>query len=212
MSSAERPADGRPENLDPRSRVRTAELEDHFDALGRALHQNLRPAAEHVLAWGVRLAGIYASGGRLFACGNGGSAAEAQHLTAELTGRFRAERRPLSAISLHAETSSLTAICNDYGPDEMFARQLFAHGRPGDVLLTLSTSGSSANVVAAAKAGKEIGMATWAMTGPSPNPLAALCDDAIPVDADSVSVVQEMHLVLVHSLCAALESAMGVDS
>ncbi|WP_280485685.1 D-sedoheptulose-7-phosphate isomerase, partial [Nocardia cyriacigeorgica] len=135
---------------------------------------------------------------------------EAQHLTAELTGRFRAERKPLSAISLHAETSSLTAICNDYGPDEMFARQLFAHGRPGDVLLTLSTSGSSANVVAAAKAGKEIGMATWAMTGPSPNPLAALCDDAIPVDADSVSVVQEMHLVLVHSLCAALESAMGV--
>lgn len=207
MSSAE----SRRDEPDPRRRARADDVRAHFDALERALHRNLRPATEQVLTWGVRLAGVYERGGRLFACGNGGSAAEAQHLTAELTGRFRAERRPLSAIALHAETSSLTAIGNDYGPEEMFARQLVAHGRPGDVLLALSTSGSSANVVAAAKAGKEIGLATWALTGPSPNPLAALCDGAIPVDADSVSVVQEMHLVLVHSLCAALESAMGVD-
>ncbi|WP_143860684.1 D-sedoheptulose-7-phosphate isomerase, partial [Nocardia cerradoensis] len=116
---------------------------------------------------------VYQRGGRLFTCGNGGSAAEAQHLSAELTGRFRGERQPLSAIALHCDTSSTTAIVNDYGIDEMFARQLRAHGRPGDVLVVLSTSGSSPNVVAAAKAAHDIGMATWAMTGPPPNPLAA---------------------------------------
>lgn len=190
----------------------TVELEEHFDALVAALGRNLRPAVARVLAWGEQLAAVYDRGGRLFACGNGGSAAEAQHLTAELTGRFRDDRRPLSAISLHAETSSLTAILNDYGPDEMFARQLRAHGRPGDVLIAMSTSGSSANVIAAAKAGHEIGLATWAMTGPSPNTLAALCDDAIPIEADTVATVQEMHLVLVHSLCAAVEAAFEADS
>ncbi|TQM26499.1 D-sedoheptulose-7-phosphate isomerase [Nocardia bhagyanarayanae] len=190
----------------------TVELEEHFDALVAALGRNLRPAVARVLSWGEQLAAVYDRGGRLFACGNGGSAAEAQHLTAELTGRFRGERRPLSAISLHAETSSLTAILNDYGTDEMFARQLRAHGRPGDVLIALSTSGSSANVIAAAKAGHEIGLATWAMTGPSPNTLAALCDDAIPIEADTVATVQEMHLVLVHSLCAAVEAALEADS
>ncbi|MET8778727.1 SIS domain-containing protein [Nocardia sp. NPDC050713] len=187
-------------------------MEEHFDALVAALGRNLRPAVARVLAWGEQLAAVYDRGGRLFACGNGGSAAEAQHLTAELTGRFRDDRRPLSAISLHAETSSLTAILNDYGPDEMFARQLRAHGRPGDVLIAMSTSGSSANVIAAAKAGHEIGLATWAMTGPSPNTLAALCDDAIPIEADTVATVQEMHLVLVHSLCAAVEAALEADS
>ncbi|MFF0527742.1 SIS domain-containing protein [Nocardia amikacinitolerans] len=187
-------------------------MEEHFGALVAALGHNLRPAVARVLSWGEQLAAVYDRGGRLFACGNGGSAAEAQHLTAELTGRFRDERRPLSAISLHAETSSLTAILNDYGPDEMFARQLRAHGRAGDVLIAMSTSGSSANVIAAAKAGHEIGLATWAMTGPSPNTLAAVCDDAIPIEAGTVATVQEMHLVLVHSLCAAVEAALEADT
>nr|WP_324192491.1 SIS domain-containing protein [Nocardia transvalensis] len=159
--------------------------------------------------WGQHLAGVYARGGRLFACGNGGSAAEAQHLTAELTGRFEGERDPLSAIPLHADTSTMTAVVNDYGIDEMFARQVRAHARPGDVLVTLSTSGSSPNVVAAAKAAQDIGALTWALTGPAPNPLAALCHDAIAVEADRVATVQEVHLLLIHSLCAALESAMG---
>lgn len=185
-----------------------AALLRHFHALGAALERNVQPAAERLRRWGEHLAGVYERDGRLFACGNGGSAAEAQHLTAELVGRFEGERRPLSAIALHAETSSCTAIVNDYGIDEMFARQLRAHGRAGDVLVVLSTSGTSANVVAAAKAAKEVGLTTWAMTGPAPNPLAALCDDAIAVEADTVSTVQEMHLVLVHSLCRALEAAL----
>ncbi|ONM48945.1 phosphoheptose isomerase [Nocardia donostiensis] len=196
----------------PRRPAADAELEQHFTALRTALQTNLGTACAQVRSWGEQLARVYEDGGRLFACGNGGSAAEAQHLTAELTGRFRAERRPLSAVALHADTSSTTAIVNDYGLEEMFARPLRAHGRPGDVLVALSTSGASANVVAAAKAGHEIGLHTWAMTGPSPNPLAALCDEAIAVEAPTVATVQEMHLVLVHALCTALEAALEVHS
>ncbi|WP_125777925.1 D-sedoheptulose-7-phosphate isomerase [Antribacter gilvus] len=156
--------------------------------------------------WGSDLADRMLAGHRLLVAGNGGSAAEAQHLTAELVGRFEGERVPLAAISLHAETSSLTAIVNDYGQDEMFARQVAAHGRPGDVLLCLSTSGSSANVLVAARRGRELGLTTWALTGPAPNPLAALCDDALTVPAESTSTVQEVHLVAVHTLCAAIDA------
>ena len=150
-----------------------------------------------------------AAGGRLLAAGNGGSAAEAQHLTAELVGRFRADRRPFSAICLSAETSSVTAIVNDYGADEMFARQVEAHGRAGDVLVLLSTSGRSPNVVAAAERGRELGLHVWAMTGPAPNPLAAACDDALCVDAPSTATVQEFHLVALHLLCAAVDERRG---
>lgn len=185
-----------------------AVLTRHFDALTTALERNRALVLARLWAWGADLARVYASGGRLFTCGNGGSAAEAQHLSAELTGRFQLERRPLSAIALHCDTSSTTAIANDYGIEEMFARQLRAHGRPGDVLIALSTSGSSPNVIATAKTAHDIGLTTWAMTGPSPNPLALLCDDAISIEAETVATVQEMHLLLVHGLCTALEAAL----
>ncbi|WP_372447454.1 D-sedoheptulose-7-phosphate isomerase [Pseudonocardia parietis] len=160
--------------------------------------------------WGARLADVLGGGGRMLACGNGGSAAEAQHLTGELVGRYVHDRRPLSAIALHADTSSVTAIGNDYGADEVFARQVHAHGRAGDVLIVLSTSGSSSNVVAAAKAAHELGVTSWALTGPAPNPLAALCDDAVTVESELTSTVQELHLVLIHLLCAAVDDALGI--
>lgn len=155
--------------------------------------------------WARRLCDVYEHGGRLLACGNGGSAAEAQHLTAELVGRFERERRPLSAIALHADTSSLTAIGNDYGAPDVFARQVRAHGRPGDVLVCLSTSGASRNVVTAAAAARELGLRAWALTGPLPNTLAMVCDDAVAVPAERAATVQEVHLALVHVLCAALD-------
>ncbi|MDQ4034284.1 MAG: SIS domain-containing protein [Actinomycetota bacterium] len=160
--------------------------------------------------WGRHLAGVLTTGGRLLVCGNGGSAAEAQHLTGELVGRYLHDRRPLSAIALHADTSALTAIGNDYGGHETFARQVFAHGRPGDVLIALSTSGISRNVVSAAKAAHEIGMTAWALTGPAPNTLAAVCDDAIAVEAPSMATVQEVHLAVIHALCAVVDDALGV--
>jgi type III pantothenate kinase len=159
--------------------------------------------------WGRDLAERLVAGARLLALGNGGSAAQAQHLTAELVGRFETERTPLSALCLHGDTSSLTAVANDYGYEQSFARQVRAHGRPGDVLLALSTSGTSANVLAAAREARECGLTTWAMTGPGPNPLTDLCDDAVCVPAPRTATVQELHLVAMHVLCQAVDGAVA---
>lgn len=169
-----------------------------------ALTADQTPVVE---AWGRKLASVLQGGGRLLACGNGGSAAEAQHLTAELVGRFRAERRPFAAIPLHADTSSMTAIANDFGAEEVYARQVWAHGREGDVLICLSTSGSSANVLAAARAAGERGLTTWAMTGRAPNPLAAISDEVVAVPEDDTCTVQEVHLAMIHMLCDSIEEA-----
>ncbi|MCZ7438486.1 SIS domain-containing protein [Micromonospora sp. WMMC241] len=182
-------------------------LEDHLARLAAALLP-LR-AAERLLArWGGELADRLAAGGRLLVAGNGGSAAEAQHLTAELVGKLRHDRQPLSAIALHAETSALTAIGNDYGYDEIFARQVRAHGRPDDLLLLMSTSGTSTNLLTAADAAHHTGLRTWAFTGPTPNPLADLCHDTLAVDSPDSQVVQELHLVAVHVLCEYVEQAL----
>ena len=167
---------------------------------------------ERVEAWGRHLADVLSTGGRLLAVGNGGSAAQAQHLTSELVGRYRDERAPFSAIALHAETSSITALANDYGFAEAFARQVRAHGRRGDVLVALSTSGLSPNVVAAAAAAAEVGMTTWALTGPAPNPLAAASQGCVSVPAPDTATVQEVHQVVIHLLCAAVDVAVGASS
>lgn len=185
-------------------------ISEHFAALAEsagALGSTLTP---QIRTWARQLAATYELGGRLLACGNGGSAAEAQHLTGELVGRFRHDRRPLSAIALHADTSAGTAILNDYGCEEFYARQVRAHGRSGDILVAFSTSGGSPNVLAAAKAAHEIGVEVWALTGPAPNPLASLSDSALPVTAGTVATVQEIHLSMVHALCVALDEELGV--
>jgi phosphoheptose isomerase len=182
-------------------------LEDHATEVSSALAA-LRDDAARVESWGGRLAALFDRGGRLLAAGNGGSAAEAQHLTSELVGRYVDERRPLSAVCLSAETSSLTAILNDYGADQVFARQVHAHGRPGDILLLLSTSGRSPNVLRAAETGARLGLAVWALTGPAPNPLAAAAHETVAIPARTTSVIQELHLVAVHALCAAVDAAL----
>lgn len=156
--------------------------------------------------WGKHLAHVVMGGGRLLVCGNGGSAAQAQHLAAELVGRYRSDRPAYSAIALCAETSSMTAISNDYGFELVFARQVEAHGRPGDILLGLSTSGRSPNVVAAAEAAHRLGLTTWAFTGAGPNPLSSVCDGALTVDAPLTCTVQEVHQVALHLLCDAMDS------
>ena len=179
----------------------------HLARLELALRRFERQAAT-IGDWGRRLAVVLQSGGRLLACGNGGSAAQAQHLTAELVGRFEDERCPFAAIPLHADTSSLTAIVNDYGAEELFARQVRAHGRPGDVLVCLSTSGNSGNVIAAAKVAAQIGVRAWALTGPGPNPLGDVCAEAVTVEAAVTSTVQEVHLVAIHMLCAAVDRSV----
>jgi D-sedoheptulose 7-phosphate isomerase len=182
----------------------------HVRALAEALDSCGARLASTADAWGRHLAELLPRGQRLLVAGNGGSAAQAQHLTAELVGRYRDDRPPLSAIALHAETSSLTAIANDFGAEDIFARQVSAHGRAGDVLMLLSTSGRSPNLLRAAEAGRRAGLVVWAMTGPRPNPLAERADDALCVDASSTATVQELHLVGLHLMCAAADVAMGV--
>ena len=182
---------------------------DHLQELATAV-EHFAPCVDVADAWGKRLAAVLDAGGRLLAAGNGGSAAQAQHLTAELVGRYRDDRPPYSAICLSAETSSLTAIANDYPPAELFARQVEAHGRPGDVLVLMSTSGVSANIVAAAERGRAAGLQVWALTGPRPNPLADAAHETLAVDAPFTATVQELHLVALHVICAALDQELGV--
>jgi D-sedoheptulose 7-phosphate isomerase len=182
---------------------------EHLRELEAAVRQ-FEPCVDVADDWGARLASVLDRGGRLLAAGNGGSAAQAQHLTAELVGRYRDDRPPFSAICLTAETSSLTAICNDYPPEELFARQVEAHGRPGDVLVLMSTSGHSANIVAAAERGRRCGMQVWALTGPRPNPRAQAAREALCVEATFTATVQELHLVALHILCAGLDRELGV--
>ncbi|MEV5315574.1 MULTISPECIES: SIS domain-containing protein [unclassified Streptomyces] len=184
----------------------------HCRSLEQALVRLRTDGLGRIADWGDRLAAVLPTGGRLLAAGNGGSAAQAQHLTAELVGRYRQERPAFSAISLHAETSSLTAIGNDYGFDQVYARQVAAHGRPGDVLMLMSTSGRSANLISAAVAGRRAGLRVWAMTGPAPNPLAEAAHEALCVDADTTATVQETHLVAVHLLCEGFDAALGTPA
>jgi len=185
-------------------------VDTHLTALAAALLP-YRREAEKLARWGAELAATLGAGGRLLVAGNGGSAAEAQHLTAELVGKLREDRTPLSAIALSAETSSVTAISNDFGYESVFARQVRAHGRTDDVLMLLSTSGSSPNLLEAAAAGRDAGLRTWAMTGPAPNPLADACKEALAVPCADSQVVQELHLVSVHLLCEYVDLALAAD-
>jgi phosphoheptose isomerase len=182
-------------------------LDAHLSALAEAI-TGFRTAGDRLARWGAELGWHLGRGGRLLVAGNGGSAAEAQHLAAELVGRLRDERIPLSAIALTADSSAVTAISNDYGFDEVFARQVRAHGRAGDVLLALSTSGRSPNLLAAVRAAREGGLRTWAMTGPGPNPLSDACDEALTCPSPESQVVQELHLVSVHVMCEYLDQAL----
>jgi D-sedoheptulose 7-phosphate isomerase len=153
-----------------------------------------------------------AGAGTVLVCGNGGSAAESQHFAAELTGRFRRERRGWPAVALTTDTSVLTAIANDYGYGLVFARQVEALGRPGDVLVAISTSGASENVLMAARRARALGLRVVAVTGPDPGPLGAEADVVVAAPGASTARVQEVHLSLLHALCDEVEAALSGPS
>ena len=146
------------------------------------------------------------SGGKLMFAGNGGSAAEAQHFSAEMVGRFLKERKPLASVALSTDTSALTAIGNDYGYDQVFSRQVEALGRSGDVLIVLSTSGRSKNILAAMRAAAALGIATIALTGREPREMGALADVVLDVPSSDTPQIQEGHLILGHLLCGLVET------
>jgi D-sedoheptulose 7-phosphate isomerase len=147
-------------------------------------------------------------GGKALFCGNGGSAADAQHFAAELSGRFLFDRPPLPAEALHTNTSYLTAVANDYSYEEVYARAVRASGRPGDVLIALSTSGNAANVVRAAEVAREIGLVVVGMTGQTGGALKTHCSYLIAVPSTVTAHIQEAHITIAHALSEIVEARL----
>jgi D-sedoheptulose 7-phosphate isomerase len=156
------------------------------------------------------LAESLAAGGKIMLCGNGGSAADSQHLAAELTGRFMSDRQPLAALALTTDTSALTCIANDYAFDQVFARQVRALGRRPDALVAISTSGNSPNVLAAVQVAHELGMSCIGLLGRDGGALRSRCDPAILVPSQVTARIQEAHILIGHSLCGMLEALLGL--
>lgn len=179
---------------------RFAAAERAFRLLSGDVHAVV--AAAHVLHDTLR------GGNKVLLCGNGGSAADAQHLSAELTGRFLRDRRPLPSLALTTDTSALTAIGNDYGFEHVFSRQVRAMGVRGDALVGISTSGASRNVVAAFEAAADLGIATVALTGRDGGVLAKIADVAVRAPATATPRVQELHIAIGHTICELLEEAL----
>ncbi len=151
-------------------------------------------------------------GGKLMLCGNGGSAADSQHLAAEFTGRFIKDRPPIAAVALSTDTSALTCIGNDYSFNDIFSRQVQALGKAGDCLIAISTSGNSGNVLAAVAAAKSLGISTIGLLGRDGGKLKAQCDIAIVVPSQVTARIQEAHILIGHSLCGAVELKLGLVS
>jgi D-sedoheptulose 7-phosphate isomerase len=177
-----------------------ADLQAALDRLGPEHDAALAVLVNDVLS-------AWQGGGKLLICGNGGSAADSQHLAAELVGRFETERAGWAALALTVDTSTLTAVANDYGFDRIFARQVEALGRPGDVLLVISTSGASVNCVEAVAAARRLRLRTHGLLGKGGGSLRSLVDHALVVPSDDTPRIQEIHGLVIHALCAALESA-----
>jgi D-sedoheptulose 7-phosphate isomerase len=176
----------------------------------QALMAELSVLDETITRAGAALTERLANGGKLMFCGNGGSAADSQHLAAELTGRFMKDRRPLAGLALSTDSSALTCIGNDYSFDDVFMRQIQALGRPGDALLAISTSGQSANVIRAVRAAREQGLYTVGLLGRDGGALRAICDDAIVVPGQVTARIQEAHLLIGHTLCGLIETGLGL--
>jgi D-sedoheptulose 7-phosphate isomerase len=168
-----------------------------------------RPGAAAVERAAVLVADALAGGGQVLFCGNGGSAADAQHLAAELVGRLQLERPAYRAVALTTDTSVLTAVGNDYGFAEVFARQVEGLGRPGDVLVAISTSGRSENVLRAAATARAGGMAVVALLGPGASPLDEAAEVALHVDGDVAGLVQQGHITIGHALCGWVEHRLA---
>ena len=176
----------------------------------RLLMDRLDALEPTVTAAGLRLGALLAADGKLMFCGNGGSAADAQHLASELTGRFINDRRPLAGLALSTDSSALTCIGNDYSFDEVFARQVSGLGRAGDGLVAISTSGNSRNVLRAVAAAREAGVFTLGLLGRDGGALRTACDAAIVVPHAVTARIQEAHILVGHTLCGLIERELGV--
>jgi D-sedoheptulose 7-phosphate isomerase len=186
-------------------------IQQHFDDSAQLKHRAGAILREPIAVAARAMVACLQDGGRVLACGNGGSAADAQHFAAEFVGRFERERPELSAIALTTDSSILTAVGNDYGFDQIFAKQVRALGRRGDVLLAISTSGNSANVLAAVEAAHQGGLSIVALTGRDGGKLRAMQreqDVHICVPHESTARIQEVHILVVHCLCDCVDAQL----
>ncbi|HBB66928.1 MAG: phosphoheptose isomerase [Elusimicrobia bacterium GWA2_56_46] len=188
------------------------------------MEEKIRSAIESHIAcagvlssqWGLigqiasAIGGAVRKGGKVLICGNGGSAADSQHIAAELVGRFRKERRAVAALALTTDTSILTALGNDYGFDKVFSRQVEAHGRNGDVLIAISTSGSSPDVLNAVNRARETGMTTIGLLGRDGGTIKPVCDLALVIKDDDTARIQEMHILAAHIICGLVEDSLAL--
>ncbi|BEV44870.1 D-sedoheptulose 7-phosphate isomerase [Afipia carboxidovorans] len=185
-------------------------IADHFRAslagLTRAVESAELQATVKAIADAIT--GSLRAGNKLLLIGNGGSAADAQHIAAEIVGRYKRERRAWAAIALTTDTSALTAIGNDYGIEDMFARQVEGLARPGDVLIAMTTSGRSPNILAALRRARELGVTTIGLTGTKGESLRALCDHVLIAPCDDTPVIQQIHMVALHAICDDVERAV----
>lgn len=186
-----------------------AQLARQLDA-HRAVFDELHLLADSICATARTLAATLDAGGRIFFFGNGGSACDSMHLAAEFTGRLQHERRPLAALALNADAAALTAIANDYGYAEVFARQLQALGRPGDCAVGLSTSGNSPNVLQALHAARSMGLSTVALLGRGGGAALPLAEHAVVVAHEDSARIQEAHIFIGHTLCSQVEALLGL--
>jgi D-sedoheptulose 7-phosphate isomerase len=185
-------------------------LFSQFLTLHKQLFEQIGQLEPQLTEIAASAADVLKRGGRLFFCGNGGSAADAQHLAAELVGRLVDDRKALKAIALTTDSSALTCIGNDFGYDYVFARQLEGLASPGDMILLITTSGNSQNLILAAQAAKELGVTSVGFLGKGGGQIAPLVDHALIVPPSDTARTQEAHIFLGHSLCAQLEANLGL--
>ena len=185
-------------------------ISQHFSEHIAVIEQTRREFSSTIVQIGEIVARALANSGTLFWCGNGGSAADSQHIAAELVGRFKKNRRPLRSIALTTDTSVLTCIANDFGYDDIFARQIEALGRPSDVLIAITTSGNSENIRCALLKASELGLTTIALLGKGGGICKDLADIALVIPSDTTARIQETHILIGHLLCEVIEQELDL--
>ncbi len=179
---------------------------DHLDVF-----DDLRDHYEKIIHYSNKMSNALENNGKIFFCGNGGSSSDSQHLAAEFTGRFKKDRKPLAAIALNADTAAITCIANDFGYDQVFSRQLEALGNSSDILIAISTSGNSPNVINAVKKSKEKNIYSIGLIGKDGGKLLNLCDSCITVKSNDTARIQEAHIFIGHILCTLIEKKLNLD-
>ena len=179
---------------------------DHLDVF-----DDLKDHYEKIIHYSNKMCHALENNGKIFFCGNGGSSSDSQHLAAEFTGRFKKDRKPLPAIALNADTAAITCIANDFGYDQVFSRQLEALGNSSDILIAISTSGNSPNVINAVKKSKEKNIYSIGLIGKDGGKLLNLCDSCITVKSNDTARIQEAHIFIGHILCTLIEKKLNLD-